>query len=892
MPNDKSERDQGGASRGRAAAAFFAGARAVRVALSKGASATRRALSTGGRLVRNVASPALRRAARVDAARTAAKARATSILAEGKPAVAALPPTTPRDVRVDEPEDEVEAEAIAEPEPEPKPEPEPEPEPEPRRSLPVVPREVAVPQTVVTKEPETTGRSWGNAAARALGWARRSLRRGRGAAVRAGRTTQVGLVHAGRTTRVGLVRAGRTTRVGLVRAGRTTRVGLVRAARATAHAGGVGVGLVSVASRRAGAGLRAAAVALRRSGRIRGRVVGPAVETEVRPEARPEAAPIQVPAPGIRRSRLLWKRVCDGSRRAWTSAVQAARGLRRFVLAHLPRRLPERPSRRRLVVSGAGLAVAFIGYVLAQAAIAGTVASGTVALGVEIGGMGRGEAQAALEGFASDAASSAVRFVADGEVTSVSSEALGLSIDAQATLDGLTGFSWSPASLWRHAFGGGVIEPIITVDRNALKVSAAEIAHVLSRDVSDADVTLGSGGVDVQPGQDGVFVYAPQVESTILREWPSSEPINLSAVVTAPAWTTADAERFAAVVDQTVFGSPATLTSPNGSVTITPEDVVAYGSIVKTGTGYALRMDGAALADAIRARLPGVESGAVDASFSFDAQHQLAINPGAPARALDVSALGDAVVTVLSGVSRTAPLPIVEMPAAVTPNDLASSDFKELVSSYATSFIPREPKREHNIANAASRLAGTIIYPGETVSVSDAIGPIDAAHGYISAGMIVEGVHTNGMGGGLCQIATTVYNAVYLAGLDIVERHAHSEWFPRYPAGRDAAISSDGEMRFTNDTPYEILINAYVEDAQLHVDFWSTHYYDTESSSSGMFNVHHGGRVAVTDRPCTNTAGKDGFSITDTRTVYLDGVLVKQETRTSSYKSVPGTLCS
>jgi vancomycin resistance protein YoaR len=513
-------------------------------------------------------------------------------------------------------------------------------------------------------------------------------------------------------------------------------------------------------------------------------------------------------------------------------------------------------------------------------------------MGVDIGGLGRSEAQAMLDDAADDASSTSMQVVANGNAMELRPDDLGLTIDSGATVDRVTGFSLSPTALWHHVFGSGAVEPVVAVDDAALSAAVDEITTTLARDVANAQVVIGSDGFDVIPGEDGVFVYAPQARRIILGEWLTHEPIILPAVVTPPAWTTEEAERFASAVDQIVLGSPATLSSANGSVPITPEDVLQWGSVVQTGSGFALRMDGAALADEIRERLPGIENAAIDASIGFDVQHQLVINPGAPGRTIDVAALGTAAVEALSTASRTGAIPLVETPAAVTSEDLANSDIKELISSFSTSFTPREPKREHNITNAASRLTGRTIHPGEVLSMANAIGPIDGAHGYVSAGVIVGGVHVNGMGGGLCQIATTTYNAAYYAGLEIVERHAHSEWFDRYPAGRDAALAAGADMRFRNDTPYDILINAYIEDAALHVDFWSTHYYDTETTSSGKFNIRGGYRVPVTTRPCTNLYGKNGFSITEGRMVYLDGELVKNESRTSSYRMVPGVVCS
>jgi vancomycin resistance protein YoaR len=433
----------------------------------------------------------------------------------------------------------------------------------------------------------------------------------------------------------------------------------------------------------------------------------------------------------------------------------------------------------------------------------------------------------------------------------------------------------------------------VIIDEAAFDRAVDEAATILRQDAKDAEVTLGSSGAIVRASQDKVEVDEDALARTILESWPSTTLIEVPAEVTPPVLDTEEARRFAGAVNGIALGSPVTLTSPNGSVTLTPEDVIAYGVVGNDGSHFNLTMDGDSVRALVFERLPQVENGAVNAILVFDSSHRLYISPGIPARALDIANLGEAATLAVTSASRMGEIPLIETPPAVSTEDLEDSDFKELISTYHTEFIPREPSREHNIANAAQILSGTIVLPGEEFSITEAIGPISRANGYVSAGVIVGGVHTNGMGGGLCQIATTSYVAAYLAGYEIVERHSHSEWFSRYPAGRDAAMAGDIDMRFRNDTPYALMFNAYVENAGLTVDIWSTpYYYPVELSSSGKYNITHGGYKIGTATPCRPSSSKDGFTITDTRTIYLDGELVKTDTWVSHYGSVSGTKCS
>ncbi|MCJ7826844.1 MAG: VanW family protein, partial [Demequinaceae bacterium] len=461
----------------------------------------------------------------------------------------------------------------------------------------------------------------------------------------------------------------------------------------------------------------------------------------------------------------------------------------------------------------------------------------------------------------------------------------------EATLDSLVGFSWSPSALWHHAVGAGPIEPVVIVDEALFNRAVDEVTAILRQEPRDAEVVLGPTGALVRAGQDGVDIDADDIAKTLLESWPSDSPIAVPVVVTPATRDTEEAKRFARAVNGIVLGSPVTLSSPNGSVTLTPEDVVGFGSIVPDGPRFGLAMDEDALGALILERFPRVENAAVNARLAFDSKHQLYISSGVPARTLDVEALGDAVTLTVMSASRAGEIPLLESDPAVTTEDLENSDFQELISTFYTEFVPREPSREHNITNAAGKLVGLIVLPGEEFSITDAIGPITRANGYVSAGVIVGGVHTSGIGGGLCQIATTSYVTAYLAGLEIVERRPHTEWFSRYPAGRDAAIAEGIDMRFKNDTPYALMFNAYIEDAGLRVDIWSTPYYTVEASSSGKYNIAGGGYRTVTTTPCYSSYPKSGFTITDTRNIYLDGELIKTEKRVSTYRAVSGTKC-
>lgn len=147
-----------------------------------------------------------------------------------------------------------------------------------------------------------------------------------------------------------------------------------------------------------------------------------------------------------------------------------------------------------------------------------------------------------------------------------------------------------------------------------------------------------------------------------------------------------------------------------------------------------------------------------------------------------------------------------------------SSDFV-LSGTCTTSYATSSASRCTNISVAASRLNNLVIMPGQTVSVSDTILPRTKANGYQAAGVYLNGVHTTGMGGGVCQVSSTVYNAVMNAGLTVTERKQHSMPVSYLPHGLDAAIAAGSkDLKFRNDFSTPVVLQTITSNKKLTVN--------------------------------------------------------------------------
>ncbi|HEY0866544.1 MAG TPA: VanW family protein, partial [Fimbriimonas sp.] len=152
----------------------------------------------------------------------------------------------------------------------------------------------------------------------------------------------------------------------------------------------------------------------------------------------------------------------------------------------------------------------------------------------------------------------------------------------------------------------------------------------------------------------------------------------------------------------------------------------------------------------------------------------------------------------------TLDLPLTEAPKTVPDDQLA--EIKEVVSSFSTNF-PRNPNRNSNIRLAASKLDGIVLAPGDRLSFNETVGRRTVRAGFKEAGVFINGRHDTGVGGGICQVSTTLYNASLFGNLKIPKRTNHSLPVAYVPLGRDATVNwgaQDLVIENSYDTPIAV----------------------------------------------------------------------------------------
>ncbi|HHY63620.1 MAG TPA: hypothetical protein GX501_01095 [Clostridiaceae bacterium] len=223
----------------------------------------------------------------------------------------------------------------------------------------------------------------------------------------------------------------------------------------------------------------------------------------------------------------------------------------------------------------------------------------------------------------------------------------------------------------------------------------------------------------------------------------------------------------------------------------------------------------------------------VDAEFVKLSRTEYEIIPHQAGLRLDRSKLMDVVSYVESRDNddyEEIVLPVEFIAPAITEDKLRSQLFRDTLSSYTTYFKTtgeNNYNRSINIGLAAKSIDGTILMPGEVFSFNDVVGPRTAAKGYRTAHIFVAGRITDGTGGGVCQVSTTLYNAVLRADLEVLERHNHMFTVGYVPLGHDAAVSYGyADLVFKNTTGHPLRISAVVSpNNSLNIKIISTNDY-------------------------------------------------------------------
>ncbi len=460
----------------------------------------------------------------------------------------------------------------------------------------------------------------------------------------------------------------------------------------------------------------------------------------------------------------------------------------------------------------------------------------------------------------------------DDRTVTVEPADLGLAVDYAATVDEAGAEqSWSPARQWDYFTGGGEVDAVVEYDEAALDDTLTELSDGLGTPPVDGAVRFTRSGVETTDPVAGEAIdpdaALDAIEAAFLGE---EETAELTVVEAEPEIDDADLQEGLDSFANPAMSAAVTLRFGRSDVRLQPRQYGPALSMVPEDGELVGQVDQKKLAKLVRGATTRGEP--VDATVELvnGKPKVVPAKPGVEFDPDDVSEVFLELVAAPEG-QRSGKVAATVVEADFTTADARDLGVRRKVSSFTT-YYPHADYRNVNIGRAAEIVDGTLLKPGETFSLNDTVGERTVENGFTSGYIISDGILKQDLGGGVSQMATTLFNAMFFAGLEDVEHKPHSFYIDRYPVGREATVAwPTVDLRFKNDTDHGVLIHAkvtpstYSSQGVVLVEMYSTKVWDIESRQSDRYNYRSPATRTLTSPDCEPHTGWSGFDIDVTR---------------------------
>jgi vancomycin resistance protein YoaR len=549
---------------------------------------------------------------------------------------------------------------------------------------------------------------------------------------------------------------------------------------------------------------------------------------------------------------------------------------------------------------GGGLSVAFlVAYgVWIQAY---RVPYGAYLADVTLGALRWNEAEAKIVEYAKRQETRVITWSIDDKSCVASLTTLGGAIEPHATLRRLVDKS-AKRGFWSRLFGKkSPLLPEVTFDETALatwvescEASAIPDRPVLGRLVLKANAK--DGFASVEAGKPGRKIAVERLRRTlpaVLTRFDDSSVV--MPVETVAAYPTEAALERAKNEASALLAKPVVL-SVDGSekkITLLRSELVKLLSWQPiSAEALKFELSSSKFDEWLATRRHRVEQPARNATYEVDAHNRFTLVPEVAGNKIAVRVLYERLRAALEAKEHIVSIPFepTELPK-LRSADIEGLNIHELMGSFTTKHACCQ-SRVKNIHRIADLIDGVIVLPGATFSINEYVGPRTFENGFVAAKSIQDGDMMDTIGGGICQFATTFYNAALRSGVEILERQAHSYWFERYPMGHEAALSyPKPDVVIRNDTKSGLLIRTAYDDRSITVKF----YGDREGRNvsfgvSSRFDIvapqteYLPNLELDPDEEKIKEGGCIGWSVTTTRTVILKDGTRNEDKRKVTYK--------
>src|SRR6266508_686848 len=479
-----------------------------------------------------------------------------------------------------------------------------------------------------------------------------------------------------------------------------------------------------------------------------------------------------------------------------------------------------------------------LGY---QLIYSGRIFPGVSVAGVDVSGLSPNNAALKLSQALSYPFTGKILFRNGDQTWVASPEELGMVFDPSASalsayhLGRKGGLFGALAGQIRARSGGTDVSPVIIFDQRVAYNYLQNIAAQSNQPVKEASLRLDGTNVVAEPGKVGRLLNLDTTLIYVAAQLQSFRDGEVPLIIEEAAPSIMD---ISAQADEArrIISQPLVLTLPNyregdpGPWTYDVAVVAKMIAVSRVDNGgqaeVRVGLDPTALRQILNDLKPFVDRSPVNSKFIFnDATLQLDLMANSQiGRVMDVEASVTAINDALMRGEHTVLLSVAEQQPAVTDTATAADlGITQLVAKHTSYFYGSSEPRIQNIVAASARYHGVLIAPGETFSMGSELGDVSLENGFAEALIIYGGRTIKGVGGGVCQVSTTLFRTVFFAGYPVVERIPHAYRVSYYEmtasgsvdsnlAGLDATVYFPlVDFKFTNDTPYWLLMETYVD---------------------------------------------------------------------------------
>jgi len=464
---------------------------------------------------------------------------------------------------------------------------------------------------------------------------------------------------------------------------------------------------------------------------------------------------------------------------------------------------------------------------------------GVQVLGVNLSGMTRDEARQALTQAAATYTPPPVALRYGDQIWPLSPEDMGMTIVVDDSLN--QAFAWGRnrgmlenlKAQWQAFWRGAVLDPTITVNPGRVEQTVRELTAPLNRAVTESRVTLNELQVVITSSQPGQVVDVPATVKAVVRRVENSMgglvDVQVQAIPAAGTIPLASKKTIEEALSQ-----PILLTDPHGEFQFSLDPATLSSLVTWIADDEQVgqvkpEVDTDALYPIVEAWAKQVYRPPLDARFDFDPKsgQLIELSPSANGYELDVAATVAAIEAAIIAGEKQIELPVRLVKPDVASEDAANFGIKELIARGTTKFAGSSKARVKNIEVAASKFVGVVIPPGGIFSFNKYVGDVTAANGFEDS-LIIAGDRTAvGVGGGVCQVSTTLFRTSFFGGFPTVERWAHGYvvgWYGK--PGIDATVYTPKvDFKFKNTTDAYLLVKPIVDTKQGTITF---EFYGTD----------------------------------------------------------------